>query len=280
MVSGSKYFFSLISDQPMRHQTLLAFHRSNINQITGVIHIQWRRRINWLWHYLKWTLRHVGFFFQASSFLNFNINGLNTRFLPVKWGYIFWFGLFAVHPQQLRQDLAYCRCQWMSVKYIPKFPVDLAFELWYTSIFSEGPMTYRANFREFNSLANPSYIWKCRRNLMRSLMINFHSIEKTFLPRPILSRVSIVLGHTVGLPEGMINSHSEGPQRSLVVLLWTGLCELVRLHYSHLCPISKEYVIFKQAYSKGMRNEWASLDYCLPVTKDVYHNVFVFLHFD
>lgn len=58
----------------------------------------------------------------------------------------------------------------------------------------------------------------------------------------------------MGLPEGMVNSHSKGPQGRLVVHLRVGLHELVCLHYSHLCPISKEYTLFKQAYSKGMRN--------------------------
>lgn len=54
-------------------------------------------------------------------------------------------------------------------------------------------MIYAANFTEVNSLDNPSCIWKCHPDLMRSLIINIHSTEKTFLPRPVLSRISIVL---------------------------------------------------------------------------------------
>ena len=79
---------------------------------------------------------------------------------------------------------------------------------------------------------------------------------------------SIAEGLTIGLPEGMVNSHSEGPQGRLVVHLGAGLCELVCLHYSHLGPVGEEHTVFKQADSKGMRNEGASMKHCLPVTKD------------
>lgn len=44
MVSESKYFFSLRSDQPMRHQTPVAYDRPNTNQVTGVTHTQRRRK--------------------------------------------------------------------------------------------------------------------------------------------------------------------------------------------------------------------------------------------
>lgn len=72
---------------------------------------------------------------------------------------------------------------------------------------------------------------------------------------------------TIGLPEGVVNRHSVRPQGRLVVHLRAGLCELVCLHHSQLCPVSKEHVSLKQAYSKRMRDDGAATSYCLPVIK-------------
>lgn len=80
---------------------------------------------------------------------------------------------------------------------------------------------------------------------------------------------------TIGLPEGMVNSHSKRPQGRAVVQSGVSLLELVCLQYSHLCPIGEEQLSFKQAYWKGMRNVWASMNYCHPVTKETHHTALI-----
>ena len=101
------------------------------------------------------------------------------------------------------------------------------------------------------------------------------TLRKPFYQGQYQAWFSTAEGPTIGLPEGMVNSHSKRPQGRPVVQLWVSLRELVCLHYSHLCPIGKEHMIFKQAYCKGMRNVRASMNYCLPVTKDIYHTILI-----
>lgn len=91
---------------------------------------------------------------------------------------------------------------------------------------------------------------------MRDLVISFHDHMGQRL--------------TIGLPEGVVNGHPVRPQGRLVVHLRAGLCEFVCFHHGQLCPISKEHVSLKQAYSKGMRDDGAATSYCLPVTKKTH----------